>query len=75
LSIHIPDSEISKINQAAGKDRVLVSKELMIVIQRSLFWSKKTEVAFDITIGPAQNLWNFNAPALRSENSIADAIK
>jgi FAD:protein FMN transferase len=75
LSIHIQDSEISKINQAAEKDRVLVSKELMIVIQRSLFWSKNTEVAFDITIGPAQKLWNFNAPALRSENSIADAIK
>ena len=39
LSIHIPDSEISKINQAAGKDHVPVSKELMTVIQRSLFWS------------------------------------
>jgi len=25
MSIHIPDSEISKINQAAGKDRVPVS--------------------------------------------------
>jgi thiamine biosynthesis lipoprotein ApbE len=39
LSIHIPDSEISKINQAAEKDRVPTSKELMTVIQRSLFWS------------------------------------
>ena len=32
MSILIPDSEISKINQAAGKDRVPVSKELMTVI-------------------------------------------
>jgi FAD:protein FMN transferase len=37
LSILIPDSEVSKINKAAGKDRVPVSKELMTVIQRSLF--------------------------------------
>jgi FAD:protein FMN transferase len=75
MSIHIPDSEVSKINQAAGKDRVPVSKELMVVIQRSLFWSEKTAGAFDITIGPAQELWNFDAPSLPSKNSIADAIK
>jgi thiamine biosynthesis lipoprotein ApbE len=37
MSIHIPDSKISIINQAAGKDRVPASKELMTVIQRSLF--------------------------------------
>ena len=75
MSIHIPDSEVSKINQAAGKDRVPVSKELMVVIQRSLFWSEKTAGAFDITIGPAQELWDFDAPSLPSKNSIADAIK
>jgi len=37
LSIHIPDSEISKINQAAGKDRIPLSKVLLTVLQRSLF--------------------------------------
>jgi thiamine biosynthesis lipoprotein len=75
MSIHVPNSEVSKINQAAGKDRVSVSKELMAVIQRSLFWSEKTAGAFDITIGPAQELWGFDAPSLPSKNSIADAIK
>jgi FAD:protein FMN transferase len=75
MSIHIPDSEVSKINQAAGKDPVPVSKELMAVIQRSLFWSEKTAGAFDITIGPAQELWDFDAPSLPSKNAIADAIK
>ena len=75
MSILIPDSEISKINQAAGKDRVPVSKELMTVIQRSLFLSEKKEDAFDITIDTAQKLWNFDVPSLPSENSIADAIK
>jgi FAD:protein FMN transferase len=75
MSIHIPDSEISKINQAAGKDRVSISKELMAVIQRSLFWSEKTAGAFDITVGPAQELWDFDTPSLPSKFSIADAIK
>jgi thiamine biosynthesis lipoprotein len=75
MSIHIPDSEVSKINQAAGKDRIPISEELMAVIQRSLYWSEKTAGAFDITIGPAQELWDFDAPSLPSGNSIADAIK
>jgi FAD:protein FMN transferase len=75
MSNHIPDSEVSKINQAAGKDPVPISKELVTVIQRSLFWSEKTAGAFDITIGPAQELWDFDAPSLPSENSIADAVK
>jgi FAD:protein FMN transferase len=56
MSILIPDSEISEINQAAGKDRVPFSKKLMTVIQRSLFWSEKTEGTFDITIGSSQKL-------------------
>ncbi len=75
MSIHIPNSEVSKVNQAAGKDPVAVSKELMAVIQRSLFWSEKTAGAFDITIGPAQELWNFDAPSLPLKNSITDAIE
>jgi FAD:protein FMN transferase len=75
MSIHIPDSELSKINQAAGKNPVSVSKELITVIQRSLFWSEKTAGAFDITIGPAQELWNFETPSLPSNSSIADAVK
>jgi thiamine biosynthesis lipoprotein len=47
----------------------------MSVIQRSLFWAEKTAGAFDITIGPTQNLWDFGAHYLPSKNSIADAIE
>ena len=75
LLIHIPDSEVSKISQAAEKVRVPVSKELMAVIQRFLFCPEKTAGAFDITIGPAQDLWGFDAPSLPSKNSIANVIK
>jgi len=35
MSIHIPDSEVSILNQSAGKDSISVSKEFMSVIQRS----------------------------------------
>ena len=39
MSILIPDSEILKINQAAGKDRARLSKVLLTILQRSLFCS------------------------------------
>ena len=47
----------------------------MSVIQRSLFLAEKTAGTFDITIGSAQNLWDFGAPYLPSKNSIVDAIE
>lgn len=75
MSIQIPTSEISKINQAAGEFPVPVAKELLEVIQRSLFWSEKTAGAFDITIGAAQKLWDFDASSLPAEIPIAEAIK
>ncbi|MBC8283930.1 MAG: FAD:protein FMN transferase [Nitrospinae bacterium] len=74
MSGYIQGSEISKINQSAGKERVTVSEELMEVLQRSLVWSEKTEGAFDITIGPVQNLWNFDQPSLPSKTSIEKAL-
>jgi FAD:protein FMN transferase len=62
MSIYIPGSEVSILNQSAGKESVSVSKELMSVIQRSLFWPEKTAGAFDITIGPAKKIMGFWRP-------------
>jgi thiamine biosynthesis lipoprotein ApbE len=42
ISIYIPGSKVSILNQSEGKEPVSVSKELMSVIQRSLFWPEKT---------------------------------
>ncbi|MBT5472389.1 MAG: FAD:protein FMN transferase [Nitrospina sp.] len=75
MSTHLPTSEVSRINQAAGKNFVPVSQEVLEIIQRSLFWSEQTEGAFDITIGPAQELWDFDEPGLPSNTTIADTAK
>ncbi len=74
MSTHIPGSEVSQINQAAGKTPVTVSKEVFEVIERAIYWAEKTQGAFDITIGPAQELWNFDAPSLPSKISIDNAV-
>jgi thiamine biosynthesis lipoprotein ApbE len=55
MSIHIPDSEVSIANQSVGKDPVSVSKELMSVIKRFLFWSEKQREHLTLLSVPLKN--------------------
>jgi FAD:protein FMN transferase len=47
-----PDSEVSKVNAAAGTVPVVVSPETFEVIARAQDVAKKTKGIFDITVGP-----------------------
>lgn len=62
MSRHIPDSDISRINEAAGGEPVKVSEETFYVIEKALECASLTEGAFDITIGPLMDVWNFGLP-------------
>lgn len=55
-----PDSETSKINNAAGKNPVTVSKELFNLIDRCLKISKLTDGAFDISYASMDRIWKFD---------------
>jgi thiamine biosynthesis lipoprotein len=61
LSTWIPESELSRVNAAAGRNPVMVSPETMTVIRRSLQVAEMTEGAFNIAIGPAVDAWNVSA--------------
>lgn len=54
------DSEVSRINQAAGKDAIEVSPETMEVITKSLWIAKRSEGTFDITFASMGKLWRFD---------------
>jgi thiamine biosynthesis lipoprotein len=54
------DSEVSKINAAAGKSAVKVSDETFAVIARALEVAKASKGIFDITVGAFQGLWKFD---------------
>ena len=60
MSTYIPDSEVSRINRAAGKKAVAVSSEVEEVIREGIFWSEKSNGAFDITVEPLVQLWDFD---------------
>jgi thiamine biosynthesis lipoprotein len=54
------DSDVSKINAAAGKKAVAVSDETFTVIQKAVEISRLSKGVFDITVGAFQGLWKFD---------------
>ena len=57
------DSEVSKINKAAGKSAVKVGSETFAVIDKSLWIGKESGGVFDITFEAMKGLWKFDEGA------------
>lgn len=78
LSIFKKGSEIKKIN-ALKKDKLQkVSRDVYEVIERSVYFSKLTDGAFDITVSPLLKLWKLEGGKLReipSEKEINKALE
>jgi thiamine biosynthesis lipoprotein len=75
FSDYDPDSELSRLSRTSGGDRfVPVTTDLWNVLERAQVLARRTDGAFDITVGPLVNLWR-NARrkhALPSAESIAE---
>jgi len=59
LSNYRPDSEWSRVNREAPKGPVHVSDELFQLLEKCLGYSRASEGAFDITVGPLMKIWGF----------------
>jgi FAD:protein FMN transferase len=59
LSIHKPESEISRVNQLAAERPVEISPELRFVLETALRIADETHGSFDPSIGPLAQLWGF----------------
>jgi thiamine biosynthesis lipoprotein len=59
MSTYIPDSEIMQLNAAAVDEWHYISDPLREVLEISQIISRKSDGAFDITVGPLVNLWGF----------------
>ncbi|WXR62590.1 FAD:protein FMN transferase [Peptostreptococcaceae bacterium AGR-M142] len=77
MSRHDKDSEISKINNKAGKNYTKVSDDVYYVIKKSLEFSNLSNGNFDITIGKLASLWNIGNKDARlpSKDEIEEALK
>lgn len=71
------DSEVARLNQAAGKDPVVVSAELFALLREAKRVAGLSRGAFDPTLAPVEALWRFSrdddgaAPALPSDDELA----
>ncbi|WP_233216494.1 FAD:protein FMN transferase [Blastopirellula marina] len=59
MSTYIADSELSRFNQSQAGDWFPVSAELAEVVALAKKISEDSDGAFDVTVGPMVNLWNF----------------
>jgi len=75
MSTYIKESELSIINRSNSSDWQSVSNDLFTVINHAKKISKKTEGAFDITIGPLVNLWGFGSNKLENKIPSDEIIK
>jgi thiamine biosynthesis lipoprotein len=59
MSHYRPESPLSRVNREAGKGPVAVDPELFALIAESLRWSRESDGAFDVTVGPLMKAWGF----------------
>ena len=70
MSTYLEDSELSQFNQSTSTDWIAVSDELLQLVQRAQTISKATNGAFDITVGPAVNLWQFGPRDISQQRTL-----
>ena len=75
MSNYRPDSEVSQITRYAGEKGIRVSPETLEIIERSLYFSRLSAGAFDITIGPVFRLWNFREGKFPDDRSLKENLK
>ena len=59
MSHYRPDSPLSRLNREAASGPVAVEPELLAFLDVCLRWSRESDGAFDMTVGPLMKAWGF----------------
>jgi thiamine biosynthesis lipoprotein len=59
LSHYRRDSPLSRLNGEAASGPVAVEPELLDLLSECLRWSRESDGAFDVTVGPLMKAWGF----------------
>ncbi|MDR2482579.1 MAG: FAD:protein FMN transferase [Treponema sp.] len=76
MSANLADTELDKVNQAAGIAPVRVSAELLDTVEQALRYAGLSGGAFDPTIGPLVKLWGIGSehPQTPSPQAVRQAL-
>lgn len=75
------DSQLNRINRFAGIRKVKIDPKLYEMIEKSVYYSKLSDGAFDITVGPLIQLWRMKEkmqkanPSIPTEKEIKQKLK
>lgn len=70
-----PDSLLTKINQQAHKHPLKITDRLFGIIKKSLYYSKISNGAFDITVGTISKYYDYRNKRRPQENIISKRLK
>ena len=59
MSIHRPDSQLSRVNAAAGRNAVPVDDAVLDVVERACAMARRTDGVYDPTVLPLMRLYGF----------------
>ncbi len=70
-------SEIYQFNNRKNNEPITVSDETAELLQKGLYYSEVSDGAFDITIAPASELWDFKSenPRLPNAEELKEKVK
>ena len=71
------DSDVSRINAAAGERAVKVDGELVALLSRAVRAGRETDGAFDITVGAFRGLWRFDEDldeSIPTDEAVAERV-
>jgi len=75
MSANIADSDVSRINAAAGIEPVQVQKDTFKVIERAVYFAELSDGAFDPAVGPLVSLWDISGkPRVPSKKEIDSVL-
>jgi thiamine biosynthesis lipoprotein len=69
-----PDSVVSRINAAAGKDPVAIDEETARLLDFADVCWKQSDGAFDPTSGVLRRAWRFDTPRVPSDDELAPLL-
>jgi thiamine biosynthesis lipoprotein len=75
MSHYKPESPLSRLNREAARGPVTVEPELFDFLEECVKYSRRSEGAFDITVGPLMKVWGFfgGEGAVPSDTALSDA--
>ena len=73
FSRFLPDSDIARLNRAAGDESTRIASETFAVLSLGLACAKYTDGCFDMTVGPLVRLWN--TPCVQQTQQEINAAK